>query len=128
DVNTRVHRTHGEVIDERFERERPLLLPLRPELRIVERTESRIVSAEGNIAYRGNHYALPAGHRGRSVLVRDDGQRIRIFTGRTLLIEHPLSLGKGRLIGGVPLDGLIQGMIERTIVAQRPLAAYEELI
>jgi hypothetical protein len=62
------------------------------------------------------------------VLIRDDGQRIRIFAGRTILIEYPLSLGKGRLIGGVPRDGLVLATIERTVVTQRPLAAYEELL
>jgi transposase len=126
-INQRVHRTHGEVIDVRFAREQPLLLALRPKLRIVERTESRVVCAEGTVAYRGNRYTL-SGHRGRNVLVRDDGERLRIFDGRTLLVEYPLALGKGRVIGSVPRDARVHGVIERTVVAQRPLSAYEELV
>jgi transposase len=127
-INQRVHRTHGEVVDVRFAREQPLLLPLRPKLRIVERTESRIVCAEGTVAYRGNRYTLPSGHRGRNVLVRDDGERIRISVGRLLLVEYALALGKGRIIGSVSRDACVAGLIERTVVVQRPLSAYEELL
>ena len=127
-INQRVHRTHGEVVDVRFAKEQPLLIALRPTLQIVERTESRVVCAEGTVAYRGNRYTLPSGHRGRTVLIRDDGKRIRVLAGQTVLVEYPLALGKGRILGAVTRDPRLMGAIERTVVAQRPLSVYEELI
>jgi transposase len=127
-INQRVHRTHGEVVDARFAKEQPLLIALRPKLRIVERTETRVVCAEGTVAYRGNRYTLPAGHRGRTVLLRDDGERIRVLAGQTVLVEYPVALGKGRILGAVTRDARVTGTIERTIVAQRPLSVYEELL
>jgi transposase len=127
-INQRVHRTHGEVVDVRFAKEQPLLIALRPTLQIVERTESRVVCAEGTVAYRGNRYTLPSGHRGRTVLIRDDGKRIRVLAGKTVLVEYPLALGKGRILGAVTRDPRVVGAIERTVVAQRPLSVYEELI
>jgi transposase len=127
-INQRVHRTHGEVVDVRFAKEQPLLIALRPKLRIVERTETRVVCAEGTVAYRGNRYTLPPGHRGRTVLLRDDGERIRVLAGQAVLVEYPLALGKGRILGAVTRDPRVAGAIERTIVAQRPLSVYEELV
>jgi transposase len=133
DVNTRVHRTHKERIDERFAREAPLLLPLRSDLRIVEHTEKRVVGAEGSIAYRANRYAVPAGHRGRTVLIRDDGEHVRIYLGKQMLIEHTAAQGKGQIVDGslsvgVPLTALVSAMIDQTFVDSRPLSAYEDLI
>jgi hypothetical protein len=71
---------------------------------------------------------LPSGHRGRTVLLRDDGERLRVLAGQTLLVEYPLALGKGRVLGAVTRDPRVARAIERTIVAQRPLSVYEELV
>lgn len=127
-ISQRVHRTHGEVVDVRFAKEQPLLLALRPNLRIVERTETRIVCAEGTVAYRGNRYILPPGYRGQTVLVKDDGERLRVVAGKTALVEYPLAAGKGRVLGAVQRDSRTAEIVERTLVAQRALSAYEELV
>ena len=105
-----------------------MLIALSPTLRIVERTETRVVCAEGSVAYRGNRYILPRGHRGRTVLLRDGGECIRVLAGQTILVEYPLASGKGRIIGAVSRAARVVGAIERTIVAQRPLSVYEELV
>jgi hypothetical protein len=44
-INQRVHWTNGEIVEVRLTKGQPLLIPLRPELRIVERTETRVVYA-----------------------------------------------------------------------------------
>jgi hypothetical protein len=133
DINTRVYRTHKERIDERFAREAPLLLPLRADLRIVEHTEKRVVGAQGSIAYRANRYAVPAGYRGRTVLIRDDGKHVGIYLGKQLLVEHTAACGKGQIVHGslqigIPLAALVAALIDQTVVDSRPLSAYEDLI
>ncbi|MGA9275094.1 MAG: IS21 family transposase, partial [Candidatus Cybelea sp.] len=65
EANGRVHRTHGEVIEERFAREAPLLTPLRSDLHIVAKRELRRVNAEGFVEYRSSRYQLPADTAGR---------------------------------------------------------------
>ncbi len=126
EANARVHRTHGEVVDDRFAREAPLLTSLPPYLRIVERTATRIVSVEGTIEYRANRYELPAGFRGRSLLVRDDGRVLRVFAGSELIYSHELVAGKGRVVRQERRH-TSRELVNSVEVAQRSLDEYDEV-
>ncbi len=93
-----MHRTHGEVVDERFAREAPLLTPLRPELTVIGVRATRRVNAEDFVEYRASGYQVPPGHRGRTVVLRDDGERVHIYAVDTLLCMHPTAAGKGQTL------------------------------
>ena len=94
EVNTRRHGTHGDFVHERFAVERPLLIQLRRDMLVIERVVERTVDAEGAIVYESNHYELPRGFRGRTLTVRDDGRRLRVFDAGALICEHELLLGR----------------------------------
>ena len=85
-------RTHGELVNQRFDRELKLLIPLRTGLANVE----RVVDAEGAISYGANVYELPRGYRRRELIVRDDGRRLRVFADGALVYEHVLLEGSNQ--------------------------------
>jgi len=127
DVNGRVHRTHGEIIRERFVLEQPLLLALRAGMTPIARVMTRVVNAEGWISYDGNRYELPLGHRGKTVLVHDDGQRLRISDHETLLCHHPKLLGQHQVARRPCERRVIAASTPQLVVARRPLSYYEEV-
>jgi len=122
-----VHRTHGEVVDERFAREGPLLTPQRPGLTIVGVRETRRVNAEGFVEYRASRYQVPPGNRGRTVVIRDDGERVRIYAADTLLREHPTAAGKGQMLRIGTLAPSLERALETLVVEHRPLSVYDEV-
>ena len=128
EANGRVHRTHGEVVEERFAREAPLLTPLRSDLQIVAKRELRRVNAEGFIEYRGSRYQVPAGNRGRTVIVRDDGELVRIYCDKKLLCEHSTAQGRGQVrhLPAQPRTSL-ERELQTLTVEHRPLGIYDEV-
>ena len=127
EANTRVHRTHGEVVDERFAREAPLLTRLRADLRIIGIRVTRRVNVEGFIEYRASRYEVPSGHRGRTVLVRDDGRHVRIYAADTLLCEHPTAIGRGQILRTGGLHPALARQLATLVVEHRPLSVYDEV-
>lgn len=129
EANGRVHRTHGEVVDERFAQEAPLLIPLRQDLQIVAKREARRVNAEGYVEYRSSRYQVPSGNRGRTVILRDDGERVRIYAGDKLLCEHATAIGRGqaRHLPATRLLPSLQRELQALSVEHRPLAIYDEV-
>lgn len=125
EANSRIHRTHGERIDDRLARERPLLIPLR-NMPPIERVTSRVVDAEGMIAYAANRYELPRGYRGRTVVVRDDGHDLRIFDRDVLICRHPLLAGRGSLRRRATIVEL--DAYRNVVVERRPLSFYDEAV
>ena len=125
-ANQRVHRTHGEVVDVRFAREAPLLLPLRNGMAIVSRTEQRIVDAEGFVSYGGNRYEMPPGQRGRTLLIHDNGAVLHFYHDTTAVCEHRRLHGKRRTAlrrgSGTNTAALLAVTVER-----RPLSEYDEV-
>jgi hypothetical protein len=114
----------------RFAREAPLLIPLRRDLQIVAKRELRRVNAEGYVEYRASRYQMPVGNRGRTVVLRDDGEHIRIFSGDRLLCEHKAAAGRGQTRMLVPAMLLLpsaQRELNALTVEQRPLSIYDEL-
>jgi hypothetical protein len=128
EANHRRHGTHGEVVQDRFAQEQPLLIPLRRGLPACERVVTRRVDAEGAIAYGSNHYELPRGFRGRTLTVRDDGRRLRVCDGAALICEHPLLSGRGQRAkrAGVPLKRQPEPS-PLLVVERRALAIYDEV-
>lgn len=129
EMNARRHGTHGEIVEDRFAVEKPLLIPLRNGMNNVERIVTRIVDAEGAITYAANVYELPRGYRGRELTVRDDGHYIRIYAGAALVCEHKLMFGRGERTRRREITG--PTTIERSTssdVSRRSLQVYEDLV
>ena len=126
-VNTRRHGTHGELIHERYAKERALLTPLRTGMPAVERSAMRVVDAEGAITYAANVYELPRGYRGRTLLVREDGRRLRVYDGSALICERELLSGRGQRARRVPPDVVSLKERQRIVVERRALDVYDEL-
>jgi transposase len=124
--NVRVHRTHGEVVDVRFAREAPLLLPLRAGMTVISRSELRIVDAEGFISYGSNRYQMPRGQRGCSLLVVDNGSTLRFYSDDLLVCEHRRLHGKGRVALHGPQGSKIPALLALA-VERRPLSEYDEV-
>jgi transposase len=127
EANTRRHGTHGELINERFAAEKPLLTQLRRDMLAIERVVTRTVDAEGAIVYGSNHYELPRGYRGRSLTVRDDGRRLRVFDGGALICEHVLLDGRSLRAKRNHVAESRAGRQSPVIVQRRALDVYEEL-
>jgi len=89
EADPRVHGTVKEVVEERFERERPHLGPL-PSARFdTSYRESRRVGWDGYIDVRGNRYSVPDAHCGARVVIRIglDGL-LRVFAEDRKVAEH----------------------------------------
>ena len=124
--NRRVHRTHGEIVDVRFAREAPLLLPLRAGMAVISRTETRVVDAEGFISYGSNRYQMPSGQRSCNLIVVDNGSSLRFYSGEVLVCEHRRLQGKGRLSLHGQQNSKIP-MLLALAVERRPLSEYDEV-
>jgi len=100
DLDLRVHGTTGQPPIERFVAEVEQLTPL-PEGRFVGTlTETRKVSWDCLVAFRGNRYSVPAVYAGKMVwlLVSRGRHLVVLDSRRQLLAEHDLRAGKGELV------------------------------
>jgi transposase InsO family protein len=91
EADRRVHGTVKEVVEERFERERPHFRPLPPTRFDTSYREYRVVACDGYVDVRGNRYTVPDDLCGKTVEIRIrlDG-RLRILSGDELVVEHSL--------------------------------------
>jgi transposase len=68
--NSRIHSTTGQAPYDRFELERPHLLPLPPEPFFYATCEVRKVSRDCFVSFEGNRYSAPAQYAGAEIKVR----------------------------------------------------------
>lgn len=100
DLDVRVHATTQQPPIERFEAEAAHLTPL-PDGRFVGTlAESRQVSWDCRVSFRGSRYSVPAAQAGKRVwLLVSHGTHLSILDARrALLVEHALSPTKGATI------------------------------
>jgi transposase len=100
DLDVRVHATTRERPLDRFAAERPHLTPL-PEGRFVgSRAETRKVSWDCLVAFRGSRYSAPAAYAGKPVwLLVSRGERLLVLDARrAVLAEHALSPTRGAMV------------------------------
>lgn len=100
DLDVRVHGTTHETPLERFEREQALLTPLPTGRFVGVQTETRKVSFDCLVSFRGNRYSAPAVYAGKTVWLRvSHGCRLVVFNSRReVLAEHVLRPGKGEIV------------------------------
>lgn len=141
-ANKRVHATTQEKPCERFKQEQLIGVEQVTEYRLVSKTV-RKVSVEGFIHYRGSRYSVEPNAVGKTVLVEQDEQIIRVKSHDLIIAEHflstrknaevinaehqakmwKLSLGKTPIPSSRKLQVLFNGE-----VAVTPLVRYEEVI
>jgi transposase len=141
-ANRRVHATTKEKPCELFKNEELIPILGVAEYRLVSKV-SRKVSAEGFVHYAGSRYSLPPQAVGKTVLIEQDGQLIRVKSGDLIIAEHQLSARQNAEIINpehlaqmwklslgktpIPSSRKLQVMFNRE-VAVTPLQRYEEVI
>jgi hypothetical protein len=95
----RVHGTTRERIDVRFDREKPHLIALPPQLCDVSLRLTRQVRRDCTISVDANRYIVPHPLVGRELTVRFKDGHLRIFDGGELVEEYDAPEGKGHLVG-----------------------------
>jgi transposase len=100
DLDVRVHTTTQERPIDRFQQERPHLLPLPAQPFVGTLALSRQVSWGSLVSYGGSRYSVPAPYAGKRVWVLPSrGTHVRVLDAqRTPLAEHALSPAKGALV------------------------------
>lgn len=141
-ANRRVHATTKEKPSELFKSEQLLPLAQVTEYRLVSKA-SRKVSAEGFVHYAGSRYSVMPQAVGKTVLVEQDEQLIRVKSDDLIIAEHfvsakknadvispehaaqmwKLSLGKTPIPSSKKLQVLFSSEVTVT-----PLQRYEEVI
>lgn len=127
EADPRCHGTVKEVVQMRFERERPHLQPL-PAMRYdTAYLQHRRVAWDAYIDVRGNRYSVPDTLVGQLVTIRmglDDS--LRVYAGETCVARHHL---QARHAGWVTVaDHHRQLWQDAVQVERRPLTVYEEVL
>ena len=97
-ANRRMHGTTGEIPQERWEEEKPLLrsLPDGPYLPLS--AFSRRLSRDGFLSFHGNFYSVPEGINGRLLEVRPTLRELAVYQKGQHLVTHPLSFHRGQWV------------------------------
>ena len=149
----RVHGTTRQVVRVMFAREQPTLLTLPPTPCDVSLRLTREVRKDCRISVEGNCYLLAHHLVGKTVTVRLQPTRLRIYDAATLLACYDIPEGKGHIVGDAasiyaalradramnarkyahPQPGKAQATISPTVlrypveVVQRPLTEYDAI-
>ena len=127
EADQRLHGTVGEVVAERFARERPVLGPLPAQHYDTAYREARHVSWDGYVEVRGNRYSVPAQLAGQPVAVRiglDD--MLQVYHADQLVAAHTLQNARQ---GWVTVPEHHAALWQTTLgVDRRPLDVYEEAL
>jgi len=98
-ANKRVHGTHWQPVNERWEREKPLLTSLLPAPYDTSLKVFRPVYDECQLSYNGNRYLVPHKFAGKKVMLKIKGNIIRIYHDQELLATYEEPEGKHEIVG-----------------------------
>lgn len=138
-ANRRIHGTTGKVPADELPKEnlQPLPARLSPAAYV---GEERLVSRDGFISWQGSRYGVPWLYAGRTVLVKDTGKHLEIYSGGSQVAVHPKAILPGTRVtlpgqwSGLPMGPNRQSYEPLAIqlaapeVEVRPLSAYEALL
>ena len=91
EADQRLHGTVKEVVAERFERERPALMPLPAHRFDTSYVETRHVGWDACVNVRGNRYSVPSAYCGQAVTIHvslDDD--LSVYAGERCIARHRL--------------------------------------
>lgn len=146
-ANRRRHATHGQLIDDRWRQEIPVLIPLPSTEYDTSIKIVRKVYKDCQISYNTNRYLVPHQMVGRKVMLKIKHGLIRIYDDQVLLASYKEAEGSNQVVGdrlfyeqlqrdqqqirrkygknkGKATRGLTTGSLFPQ-VEQRPLAEYE---
>jgi transposase len=147
-ANKRLHGTHRQHVNERWEQEIPFLTPIPSTDYDTSIKLYRKVYKDCQLSYNGNHYLVPYHMVGKKVLLKIKNHLISIYDDNILLVSYQEAEGKHILVGdkhfyeqlqrdqqqterkygkskGKATRGLITGSLFPQ-VEQRSLAEYEQ--
>lgn len=141
---TRVHGTTGEIVKERFEKERGKLFALRPNLTFDTAAYSlRRVSRDCLVSYGGCRYSVPHRYVSENCLVKDEENGfIQVLIDGRIAVIHALSQTRNKTVivpdhyhgiktrraGRRRTLPLLNGENDFPQVVSRPLSIYEEMV
>jgi len=94
----RVHGTTHEVVNTRFDRERPHLRPLPPQPFDTSYRVYRKVHKDCTVRFEGNSYVVAHTLVGKQVILRVKDTTMRIFHNDRLIVTYEIPEGKGHLV------------------------------
>jgi len=98
-ANRRRHGTHGELINDRWQREIPLLTPLPRSEYDTAIKITRKVYKDCQLSYNGNRYIVPYRMVGKKVMLKIKNGSIRIYDDQDLLVTYQEPREKHQVIG-----------------------------
>lgn len=141
-ADRRIHGTTHEKPSIRFNDERLMTLEGKAPYRI-EIPLTRIIPADGLVVFKTNRYSVPWAYVGKTALLEECGERLKIYADGELLADHPILAGKYRTN---IIPGHYQGLLRPQAksdgipakvsiwphpdheVEERALASYEALL
>jgi len=140
--NNSVCGSHGEIINERAKREKLLPLPERYKIDIVC---IRKVDRTGLFSYRGNWYSVPYKYSNKQVMVKEEGEKIKVYYNGEEITVHKKAEGKKERIidyqhykrqkvtirnthlGAESIKEILKRVIGDIEVEKRPIEYYERI-
>jgi len=98
-ADDRIHGTTHEKVSLRFEKEKPFLGSLPPNVYDISEKLWRNVYKDCQVAFDCNRYVVPHEYVGRDVLLKINGGELRIFYDDKLLVTYKIPEGKGQTLG-----------------------------
>ncbi len=133
-VNSQIHGTTHEIPAERVKIEHLNSLPGVPAYFTLKR-ETRKVSRECYVSYKGNRYSVPWKHSGRECRVVEESSHLRIGIDSETVAEHEILPGTGRISRNKEhFEGLLKAVRDENMekysrdVEKRDLNRYEEVL
>ena len=129
-VNGRVHRTTGEIPFDRLKLEGLNTIQGHP-VYVMRLTDTRRVSRDCYVSYRGNRYSVPWKHAGREASVTELGGGLSVTVDGTVVAEHDMLEGSGRISRKREhFEGLLKAVRDENLrqyadVEKRDLAEYD---
>lgn len=97
--NRRIHGTTKRVPYEMFiENEKAILLPLPGTRYEIYQVSQRKVNQYGHITFEHNYYSVPYEYTGQKLIVKSNGNILKIYKDQKQVAMHPINPGKGNFI------------------------------
>ena len=133
-VNAQVHGTTHEIPVERRKRENLNSISAVPGY-FTHKKETRKVSRECYVSYRGNRYSVPWKYAGRECTVIEESQNLIFLIDGNAVADHGIMAGTGRISRKKEhFDGLLKAIRDEnrntysSIVEKRDLKSYEDVM
>lgn len=97
-VNVRTHRTTRERPVDRWDREKPFLIPLNPRPYDAAITQAVRSSHQALVRFQGNFYSVPHTQAYKTLILKADATQVWILLGVEEIASHPRSYDRGVVI------------------------------